>query len=317
MRGPCPCATALPPAVRALAVSGSDLYAGGYFTNAGGSTVNYIAKWNGSTWSPLGSGMNDWVYALAVSGSELYAGGQFTMAGGLAANCIAKWNGSAWSPLGSGMSSNVYALAVSGSELYAGGYFTNAGGVAANYIAKWNGSAWSALGSGMGPWYYFITVNALAVSGSDLYCGGVFYTAGGVAASLIAKWDGSAWSGLGSGMMGDYRISERPSVNALAVSGSDLYAAGFFASAGGKISCYAAKAVVNPPFLTLQPDGGGGYFIRFSGVPGTPYRLQRASSPVGPWASISPQTAPASGLLQFYDIFPPPGHGFYRAVLQP
>ena len=31
---------------------------GGYFTTAGGVTANYIAKWNGSAWSALGSGMN-------------------------------------------------------------------------------------------------------------------------------------------------------------------------------------------------------------------------------------------------------------------
>ena len=57
-------------------MSGSDLYAGGGFTTAGGIAANYIAKWNGSSWSALGSGMNgDCVYALAVSGSDLYAGG--------------------------------------------------------------------------------------------------------------------------------------------------------------------------------------------------------------------------------------------------
>src|ERR1051325_1066319 len=49
--------------------------AGGDFTTAGGSTATYIAKWNGSSWSALGSGMNSNVTALAVSGSELYAGG--------------------------------------------------------------------------------------------------------------------------------------------------------------------------------------------------------------------------------------------------
>ncbi len=37
--------------------SGSDVYAGGYFTTAGGSAATNIAKWNGSTWSALGSGM--------------------------------------------------------------------------------------------------------------------------------------------------------------------------------------------------------------------------------------------------------------------
>ena len=70
------------PTVYALAVSGSDLYAGGAFTNAGGNEANGIAKWNGSSWSALGSGMNGTVYALAVSGSDLYAGGGFTIAGG-------------------------------------------------------------------------------------------------------------------------------------------------------------------------------------------------------------------------------------------
>ena len=40
-----------------------------------------IAQWDGSNWSALGSGMNNYVYALAVSGSTLYAGGGFTTAG--------------------------------------------------------------------------------------------------------------------------------------------------------------------------------------------------------------------------------------------
>src|SRR5258705_4589223 len=108
--------------VSALALSGSDLYAGGYFSTAGGSAANSIAKWNGSSWSALGSGVGGGypyhVSALAVSGNNLYAGGLFTMAGASAATNIAKWNGSSWSALGSGMNSYVYALAVSGSDMY-------------------------------------------------------------------------------------------------------------------------------------------------------------------------------------------------------
>jgi hypothetical protein len=45
---------------------GTALYAGGYFTTAGGVVANYIAKWDGSSWAPLGSGMNGEVLALTV-----------------------------------------------------------------------------------------------------------------------------------------------------------------------------------------------------------------------------------------------------------
>jgi hypothetical protein len=79
--------------VNALAVNGTELYAGGGFTTAGGVGVNYIAKWNGTSWSALGSGMNVAPLALAVIGTDLYAGGNFTTAGGKPSGSIARWSG--------------------------------------------------------------------------------------------------------------------------------------------------------------------------------------------------------------------------------
>ena len=220
--------------VKAAVVDGAgNLYIGGEFTAVGDVIANFVAKWNGTRWSALGSGMNGVVVALAVSGSDLYAGGGFTAAGGGAANCIAKWNGTSWSPLGSGMNSTVRALAVSGSDVYASGDFTTAGESAANYVAKWNGSSWSALGSGLSGGYANTAVYALAVSGSDLYAGGDFSAAGGSLATHIAKWNGSSWSALGSGMVGY--------VSALAVSGSDVYAGGGFRIAGSSAANSIAK----------------------------------------------------------------------------
>jgi hypothetical protein len=121
--------------VEALAVAGTNLYAGGLFTKAGGNPATYIAQWNGSRWSAVGSGLYGAVYALAVSGTNLYAGGWFTTAGGNAASYIAQWNGSRWSPLGSGVNSPVLALTVSGGTLYAGGDFTTSGTNVSGYVA--------------------------------------------------------------------------------------------------------------------------------------------------------------------------------------
>src|ERR1035438_8841136 len=103
----------------------------------------------------------------------------------------------------SGANYIVHAIEVDGSgNLYVGGEFTWIGTVPANYIAKWDGTTWSALGSGMGGLGGSTVVQALAVSGTNLYVGGWFTTAGGVTVNGIAKWDGNAWSALGSGMDG-------------------------------------------------------------------------------------------------------------------
>ncbi len=221
--------------VEAIAVSSTgEVYVGGSFINAGTTPVNRIAKWNGSSWSALGSGLNNSVFALAVSGTDLYVAGRFTTAGGISANRIAKWNGSSWSAMGSGVSSSIYALAVRGSEVYVGGDFTTAGGVSALHIAKWDGSAWSALGSGISGGVMFKTVNAIGISGTDVFAGGDFTTAGGVSAKSVARWNGSSWSALGSGV-------DNWGIQAITVSGSDIVVGGWFLTAGGVSAHLIAK----------------------------------------------------------------------------
>lgn len=190
--------------------TGPALYAGGIFTKAGGVTVNSIAKWDGSEWSPLsgpsGTGLGGGsVSALTVfddgDGPALYAGGTFTLAGGVTVNRVAKWNGTEWSalsgPSGTGVNSRVHELHGvvndTGAALYAGGLFTAAGGMDAFRIARWDGVAWSTLDgpSGTGT---NLTVRAIMgyEDGSDggpvVYVGGSFVTAGGITVNRIAKW---------------------------------------------------------------------------------------------------------------------------------
>ena len=258
------------PVVHALAVfddgSGEALYVGGGFSSAGGVPVSNIAKWNGSSWTPLGSGTDGYIHALAVfddGGAEtLCAGGFFMSAGSAGAQSIARWDGASWSGLGNGMQGGVNALALfddgSGPALHAGGWFTSAGGgVAANRIAKWDGSSWSPLSSGTNG----VFIYALAVfddgNGPALYVGGDFTTAGGVPANRIAKWDGSSWSALGSGVAGNSSPYGDPSVHALAVfddgSGPALYVGGRFTIAGG----VAANRIAKWNGSTWSPLGAG------------------------------------------------------------
>lgn len=228
--------------VQALAVGlDGSLYAAGEFTAAGGIAANRVARWDGSSWHPLGDGLTNvgWgsISALAIGpDGSLYVGGDFTTAGGQPVNYVARWDGAAWHPLGDGMGGSgspyVEALVVGpDGSLYAGGRFITAGGTPANHIARWDGTRWHPLGGGMDG----LTTQALAFGPSGaLYAGGYFGTTGGVTATNIARWDGTAWHPLGSGV-------NRP-VFALAFGAdSSLYAGGQFTIAGGIPSNYIAR----------------------------------------------------------------------------
>jgi trimeric autotransporter adhesin len=312
--------TAFVPVVYALTVlPNGDLVAGGQFPIAGGVVVNNIARWNGSSWSALGSGTNEPVMSLAVlPNGDLVAGGGFTTAGGVPANRIARWNGSSWSALGSGTNPGVASLAVlPNGDLVAGGTFTAAGGVPANHIARWNGSTWSALGSGMSgvPSSTFVSALTVLPTG-DLVAGGTFTTAGGAAANRIARWDGSSWSALGSGMDSDVKaLAVRPN--------GDLAVCGLFTVAGGSASANFARYASTCPATavttgTACPGSGGPNTYTATSLPwiGTTFRARSTTIPslalVGvttgfapisiPLASLLPPSAPACNLLVTPDL---------------
>jgi len=108
------------------------LYVGGNFTKAGGvdNTV-HIAKWNGSTWEALGSGVDGYVFEVVVYSGKVYVSGAFITAGGLTlTDRVAIWSNGAWQPLDVDLpgTAGIYALLpASDGSLYIGGAFSTVG----------------------------------------------------------------------------------------------------------------------------------------------------------------------------------------------
>jgi hypothetical protein len=175
--------------VKALCVYNNELYAGGTFTTAGGTTVNHIAKWNGS-WSIVGSasGTDQAVYCMTVFNSTLFVGGAFLNAGGGSAHYAGIWNGSTWATAGTELGAAALCFGVHSSILYAG---LNGGAV----LVKWSGTAWSAVS----PTLSSGQVYSLASYSNNLYVSGLFsISAGPNTFQNIAKWTGSTWSSVGA-----------------------------------------------------------------------------------------------------------------------
>jgi hypothetical protein len=261
-----------------------DLIAGGIFTQAGGVAANNIARWNGTSWSPLGAGLPVAVRALAsLPNGDVVAGGDFTLAGGGPTNYLARWDGIGWSALGGGGGTDgaVAALTTAATgDLFAAGAFTTAGGATAPRVARWNGSSWSALGGGptAGAGGTPAPRAILALPNGDVVVGGSFAGISFVGYD-VQRWNGASWSPVGP------TFGPLSSVFALAaLPNGDLLAGGTFDSIGGvpmkRIARWngASWSVLGGGVdggyvyaMTTLPSGDaivGGNFYLVGGVPG-------------------------------------------------
>jgi len=226
---------ALPPSAFALAIYEDDLIVGGNFTTAGGVPANFIARWDGANWHPVGSGMggnsSPTIATLTVHNGELIAGGFFTAAGGEPANRIARWNGTQWSALAGGMNGGVLALCTHNGELFAGGGFNEADGNARHGLARWTGTTWAGMNTGSPSIVY-----ALASYDGDLIVGGYMQNHAWSPnfSDQIARWRNGTWSLMGTGVEPDI-------ARALTIYKNELIVGGQFIKAGGKAAGYWAR----------------------------------------------------------------------------
>lgn len=273
--------------VNSVVVSpGGQRYVGGFFTQASLNGVNNIAQWNGISFQPLTQGVNNSVWAMAANASAFYAGGDFTVASGTATNNIGRWQATGWSFLGANAALNgrveVMAFAPNG-DLYVGGAFNSANGVAGTArIARWNGTQWQSVGGGIDP-NIGATAQASFVQDmvfdaqGNLYVGGFFTGAAGVATPSVAMWDGVRWRAVGTAAAFNNTI-----VRALGFdSAGALYAGGSFDQIGTTFAANIARwdgsawvqvgSGMNADVYALHTDArgnlyAGGEFTQADGV---------------------------------------------------
>lgn len=283
--------------VDALAtVPDGSVAAAGFFSTAGGVSASNIARWNGSTWSPLAAGMNSSVSTLTMMPSgDLLVGGAFWYAGDVQAYHVARWAGGTWCALGAGMDNWVHSLAtLSNGDVVAGGHFSRTGGIAAEAIASWNGWKWSPLGQGLSNGQFATYVRGIdECPNGDIIAVGDFTVSGTTTVNHVARWDGAAWQPLGSGVT----CSGCTLVAVAALPNGNVIVGGNFDSIGGVAASNIAHwngsawsalgAGVNGQVRALiaTPGGNviaGGSFSTAGGLPANHIaRWNGAWSPVG------------------------------------
>jgi hypothetical protein len=195
------------------------VYAGGYFIRYGGTQLNRIARWDGHTWQPLGTGLTGSALVLVPwdpdgsgpAGLQLVAGGRFTAAGGKTVLNIARWDGTAWHAIGAGFNGDVEAITTWDMDgngpleprLVVGGTFTRSGTQTMNRVAMWDGTSWLALGEGFGQ-HRICAVGSWDADGDGpglpvLVAGGQLTGSGSSGLLGVGAWNGTTWERIGEG----------------------------------------------------------------------------------------------------------------------
>ena len=211
------------------------LYAGGDFTYAGSKACWGIAKWDGTKWDSLGSGMKDpnsiqlssHVRNIVRYKNEIYVTGNFRDIGSKKISGLARWNGTEWNNVGGplkkqGQSDIVTAsaLEVYNGELYVSGQFDTIGTTRCNKIAKWDGVSWTNLGLNYHNNCSKDDITDLIFYNNELYAAGNINCF--PINEPISKMVGNQWIDVGLGIYGDSWVNE------FTIYQNNLYVAGYF-----------------------------------------------------------------------------------------
>lgn len=185
----------------------NEIIVAGDFTSIDGVSANNIAKWDGTNWSPLGSGIGTGVKCMAVYKNELYVAGDFSIAGSTNVNNIAKWDGSSWSDVGNGMLGSswngILDMVVFNGVLVVVGDFNGMGSVSSHDVAAWNGTGWISMD---------LDHNDYCVSSVEVYNNKIYVATKDFNKSHLFKYTGTI-TGINDNYTNNCKIYPNPAAN--------------------------------------------------------------------------------------------------------
>ena len=248
-----------------------DLWVVGDFTRVDGLTVNGVARYDGVQWHALANGPNLYgCYAIAVYQGQVHVG---------SIGSPQRWTGSAWQSFGTPIYGAILALHVHNGLLYIGGDTPFTTG--SPNLFQWDGTTLSIVGGGTND-----MVEALGSYGTDLVVGGRFSQAGSVAANLIARWNGTSFQPIGSGITGS-TVAGITTFQGELIAGGDLHVNGadyvarfdgaqWHALPGGSPSGFAPGLLADDARGELHVAG---WFNAAGGLPAENYAIWHARLP--------------------------------------
>ncbi len=189
----------------ALAISGTNVYAGEMGTGAGASAISTD---NGANWGTMP--LNGYINTFAISGTNIFAGAGIYLGGGIVGAYLSTDNGTTWAPVNNGLSypyESVHCFAINGNNIFAGtGSISGGWQYGGVCLSTNNGTSWSAVSTGLPN----VAVKAMTSYGPLIFCGTI--NSYGV---YISSNNGASWNNIG--MQGN-------SINSLAISGDNIFA---------------------------------------------------------------------------------------------
>ncbi len=191
--------------------TGELFVAGGYSHDLDG----VVRRYDSGAWRPLGHGFTSPILDLEVDArGDLFVAGEFDQAGDTAAFAVARRDAAGWHALGAGPRSPAQTVL----PLTNGNVVT---GTSHGDVELWDGAQWRTIGD-LG---YYAVKALIELPNGDVVAGGRF----SATARRVARWDGSAWHALGTGLGPPFNGGEYDSVECLlAMPNGDVIAGGYF-----------------------------------------------------------------------------------------